>query len=95
VLEALALGTPVVGSSVGAIPDLLPEGLVFDPGDVGALTAVLSELVVEPERREMLGREGRALVHGCCTWPRVAARAEDVYRAVLARQAVGAQAGDE
>jgi glycosyltransferase involved in cell wall biosynthesis len=84
VLEALALGTPVVGSAVGAIPDFLPETLLVEPGDVGALSAVLAELVVEPERRQLLGREGRVQIHGCCTWPRVAERVEGMYREALA-----------
>ena len=73
-----------MGAAVGAFPDFLPEALGVEPGDVGALSAVLEELVVEPERRELLGREGRAQVHGCCTWPRVAARVESVYREALA-----------
>lgn len=39
VLEALACGTPVVASRVGAVPDLLDEtcGVIMEPEDAGAL----------------------------------------------------------
>jgi len=45
VLEALACGTPVVASEVGAVRELLGQegGLTVPPGDAGALAAALDE----------------------------------------------------
>ena len=44
VLEALACGTPVVASRVGAVPDLLDEscGIMVEPNDVAALASAFS-----------------------------------------------------
>jgi len=58
--EAMACGVSVVGSSSGAIPDLIGRtGLVFPEGDVGALAAALNRLAAEPGLREELGAAGR------------------------------------
>ncbi len=52
--EAMALGTPVVGSRVGGIPELLDEGacgMLVPPGDVPALVDALEALLTNPARR--------------------------------------------
>ncbi|MFO0624669.1 MAG: glycosyltransferase family 4 protein [Polyangiales bacterium] len=52
VLEALALGVPVLATRVGALPDLVASGergAVFDGCDVAAWAAVVRRLRAEPE----------------------------------------------
>lgn len=47
ILQAFAAGTPVIGAERGGIPELLragPHGWLFDPPDVGALSALLSKV---------------------------------------------------
>jgi glycosyltransferase involved in cell wall biosynthesis len=54
VLEALSTGRPVIGSSIGGIPEALTGDFarfLVPPGDVGALTATLTE-VLDWRRRE-------------------------------------------
>jgi glycosyltransferase involved in cell wall biosynthesis len=81
VTEALALGTPVVGTSVGAVPDLLgPDGLVVPPGDINALTHAMGRLVDDGHLRRQLSREGRERVAARYTWPKVAEAYVRVYR---------------
>lgn len=61
-LEAMAIGLPVVVTRVGAIPEAViddEEGLQFDAGDVPALTAHLQRLMDDPARAAELGRRGR------------------------------------
>lgn len=41
-LESCALGTVVIGSRIGGIPEMLPKELLFAPGDATALAAMLS-----------------------------------------------------
>ncbi len=65
VYEACALGTPVVGSAIGGIPELVVEGetgLLFDPGDHVALAARLAEMRGDPERAREMGRAARRRV---------------------------------
>ena len=58
VLEAAALGVPVVASTVGGIPELVDDGrtgLLVPPGDAAALAAALTHLVEDPETAARLG----------------------------------------
>jgi glycosyltransferase involved in cell wall biosynthesis len=63
VLEAMACGTPVVSTDVGAIPEMLggEAGLVVPHGDVTALREALERLLGEEDLRRRLGTRGRAL----------------------------------
>src|SRR5690606_38200105 len=56
VLEAAACGTPVVGTAVGVIPELVPPDCVVAAGDAGALAAASLRLLGDDERREGLGQ---------------------------------------
>jgi len=74
VAEALARGLPVVGTSTGAIPELLAgipgcdAGLLVPPGDVGRLAAALSLVVGDAETRERLARGARQVRDHLPTW---------------------------
>ena len=62
-LEALAAGTPVVASAVGAVPDLVhagETGLLVPPADAGALAAAVNRLLADAPLRSRLGRAGAA-----------------------------------
>jgi glycosyltransferase involved in cell wall biosynthesis len=62
VLEAMASSLPVVATNVGAIPDMIEEGVngyLVEPRDPEALTARLSRLLRDCELRSSLGEMGR------------------------------------
>ena len=83
VFEYLAAGLPVVASGVDQLAGLLSDGdtgLLFEPGDAGALADALGLLADEPERRASLGRAGRAAVLAHHTWDAVAGRILEVAR---------------
>lgn len=64
VLEALALGLPVVSTNVGGIPYLLQHketALLVNNGDAEAMAQAIQHLMTEPDLREKLIRQGRAL----------------------------------
>lgn len=85
VTEALALGTPVVGTRVGGVPDLLgDDGLVVEPGDVAGLAQAMGRIADDPALRARLGDEGRARVRAGYTWDAVAERVRAVYDAAVA-----------
>jgi glycosyltransferase involved in cell wall biosynthesis len=60
VLEALACGTPVIGSAVGGIPEQVtspereaPTGLLVPVGDVSGMAGAIQTLVESPELRQV------------------------------------------
>lgn len=65
VLEAMAAGVPVVSTTVGAIPEMVPDqvaGLLVAPGDHRALARAIGSLLDDPQRRRRMGAAARALV---------------------------------
>jgi len=65
-LEAYALGRPVIGARIGGIPELIREGqtgAVFESGDPESLASALSRFAeLEPPTICAMGREGRRWV---------------------------------
>lgn len=53
-LEIMACGRPLVSTSVGVMPDLLPAEALVAPGDADALANVLRKVVVDGAWRERL-----------------------------------------
>ena len=49
-IEAMARGLPCLGSSVGGIPELLPESAMVPPGDATALAALIRKSVAPKVR---------------------------------------------
>jgi glycosyltransferase involved in cell wall biosynthesis len=58
-LEAMAAGVPVIGSRLGALPELLGEERCLPANDPHAMAARMRQLWCEPERRR---RDGDALI---------------------------------
>lgn len=65
VLDAMALGLPVVGTRAGGIPEAVVHeetGLLVRPGDAAALADAIVTLLRDPLRRRALGEAGRTRV---------------------------------
>jgi len=65
ILEAFALGKPVVASRIGGIPELVQDGetgLLVEPGDVEGLRRAVSGLASDPARAAEMGRRARRFV---------------------------------
>jgi glycosyltransferase involved in cell wall biosynthesis len=61
VIEAFSQGTPVIARRLGPLPELVETaaaGELFD--DAGELLAAMRRMQEDPDRREALGRSGRA-----------------------------------
>jgi glycosyltransferase involved in cell wall biosynthesis len=64
-LEAMAMGVPVVGFAVGGVPEIVVDGttgLLCRPDDVPALGATMREAVASPARLVEMGRAARTRV---------------------------------
>jgi Glycosyltransferase len=56
--EAFRAGIPVIGSSIGAIPEFIKDGyngFLFEPGDEKRLRAIITEIILDPARLRVLG----------------------------------------
>jgi len=90
ILEAMAVGLPVVTSRTGVGEMLSDEHealLLSDPSDTNELTAKIRELLSNPDRRRALGAAARAFAERM-TWRHSAAATLSVYREVVNAAAV-------
>jgi glycosyltransferase involved in cell wall biosynthesis len=83
-VEAMACGVPVVGSTCGELPNVIGDaGLIFPEGDAAALAAHLRELMSNPALRESLAARGRARALAHYTQKRIAEETVAVYRSLI------------
>jgi glycogen synthase len=85
-LEAMAVGLPVVASAVGGIPDALgTAGRLVPPRDPAALAAAVDELLDDSALAAQLGAAARRRATAF-SWDTLAGRVLDVYRKVVERR---------
>lgn len=71
--QAMLAGVPCVGSTSGAIPEVIgPGGVIFSEGNVAALTDQLRRLVDSAAERIQLGKKARAFAQAHYTQEAVA-----------------------
>ena len=83
IVEAMASGVPVIGSTCGAIPEVVGDaGLVFHEGDAEALARNLSKVLSDEGLRERMAQAGleRAQQY---SWDRVAEKTYELYQQVM------------
>ena len=83
-IEAMACGVPVVGSTCGEIPQVIGDaGVIFAEDDVAALRDALSRLQRDDGLRRDLAARGRARVLAHFTQKQIAAETVEVYRQTM------------
>lgn len=82
-LEAMAVGRPVVATDIPGVRSVVrngEDGLLVEPGSADALADALSIFTQMPiERRREMGQAGRRKVECRYSWKRIAAQLEQIY----------------
>lgn len=83
-IEAMAMGIPVVGSSSGEIPNVIGRSdLVFQEGDALGLATILKRMIRNPDWWQAVGEYGLARVDQLYTHERIAERLINLWRSIL------------
>lgn len=64
-LEGMSLGKPVIGTRVGAVPEMIHQGVsgfLTEPGDVDQLSTSIVTILGDPDLAEEIGRAAKAHV---------------------------------
>jgi glycosyltransferase involved in cell wall biosynthesis len=81
----MAVGTPVVSTRAGSIPEIIEDGetgLLVEADDAQALAGAIRRLLRDRALARRLGRAGRAHVRRHFTWEIVAEAFEQIYAAL-------------
>jgi len=82
VVEAMASGTPVIGSDSGSIPEVIGQaGIVVPEADVAQWAEAITRLASAPDLRRSIAEAGLAAVRRY-SWPEIAAAHAALYEAV-------------
>jgi glycosyltransferase involved in cell wall biosynthesis len=89
-MEAMAVGCPVIASRVGGVEILIEDGengILVPPGDAEALAHAIDELIDDRDGRRRLGARGRASIQARFNWERIGDEYERLFEQVLGRKA--------
>ena len=86
ILEAMAMGRPVIATSVGGVPEFVTHdvtGLLVDPGNVSALAGAIKRVLENSAQARLMGLRGQDHVRGKYGIASVVRQHEQVYEACL------------
>jgi len=96
IMEAFALGRPVISTTIAGIPELVDAtcGWLVPPGDIAALAGAMeAALTASPGTLAQMGRIGRARVEAEHTLAGLAGRLEGLFAASLSQSGPQAAGG--
>ncbi len=85
-IEAMSCALPVISTRVGAIPEVVEDGvtgILVEPGDVETLAAAMRRLEDDPALRRRMGDAGRRRVESLFTLDRQVEQSVEVFLDVL------------
>jgi glycosyltransferase involved in cell wall biosynthesis len=85
-LEAMAMGKPVVASNAGGIAEAVrpgKTGVLVPPGDVKALSEAVAALLLDAPAREKMGEAARLRAQSIFSLPVMVERTEKLYLDIL------------
>jgi glycosyltransferase involved in cell wall biosynthesis len=88
-VEAMAAGTPVVGTRSGGLQETVIDGetgFLVEKNDPQALAQQILRLLTDDDLREKMGRAARCRALSTFTWELAASRVAGLYRRLLNEQ---------
>jgi phosphatidylinositol alpha-1,6-mannosyltransferase len=85
-LEAMAVGLPIVSTAVGGVSEAIGDtesGILVQPNDPEKLAEAINSLLDQPEKMKMMGEKGRERAKQYFTWEKVAERVVNFYHEIL------------
>jgi glycosyltransferase involved in cell wall biosynthesis len=89
-LEAMAMGKPIVTTEVGGIPEIVKNGfngLLVPPRDTLSLSKAIKELISNDQLAAKLGQAARDLVHDNLSIKAIAQKWQSLYLSILKEKA--------
>ena len=86
ILEAMSVGTPVVATNIGGIPDAITdtkEGLLVEPGDVDALSEAITRLIQGRELNKTYSEAAKSKFKGTFSLDAVMPQLDALYSELL------------
>ena len=87
-LQAAAASVPIIGARAGGVPEIIEHeksGLLIEVGDTQALLAAMNKLLADPEKRQQMGRHGKAIVERKFSVAQMVAGNLAIYNQLLSR----------
>lgn len=85
ILEAMAIGLPIVSTKVGAIPEVVKEnnGILIESGDIAALGSAIGNLLKDELLRRRIGENNRLEIQTKYTLKRMAQDLDTIYTGLI------------
>ena len=94
ILEAMAMGLPVIATSVGGAAEVITpnqEGVLIPPGDIDSLETAMTDAALHREKYQAMGLAGRKKVYENFTRATHLSNLQSLYREVLAGKGISVE----
>ncbi len=86
ILEAMAMGKPIISTRVGGIPEAVQHGvngLLVPPADTPALAEAVEELLADEEKRRSMGRRSREIAENRFSHTLMVSEMQSLFRQIF------------